>query len=145
MSNKLLIVRDKVQKILSSNFNRVEIDRDGDITLRHESARMFVRCWAKEEDDAPVIVAVESPLLLRVKPTPELFKHIALHSDDYVFGHLSAREGDDGVLVLFSYNLLGDYLDEEELLRACFGVLGTANDLDDELQSKFGGERFHED
>jgi hypothetical protein len=41
--------------------------------------------------------------------------------------------------------LLGDYLDEAELAYAVAWLLGTANKADDELQSRFGGLRFHED
>ena len=36
---------------------------------------------------------------------------------------------------------LGDYLDEEELHNAVGAVVTTADRLDDELQSRFGGKR----
>ena len=45
----------------------------------------------------------------------------------------------------FSQRLLGDYLDEEELTHTVVAIAGTADILDDELQAKFGGKRFHED
>lgn len=142
MAANLGIVKDKVQRILAENFNGVELGKAGNFTLRHESARLFIDFIPQE---TRVIVNLVAPLLLKVTPTPELFHYIAVHGDDYIFGHLSADETDDGVVVLFSHALLGDYLDDEELLASVRGVLGGGNELDDELQAQFGGTKFHED
>jgi hypothetical protein len=143
MNPALPIVKEKVQKILTTKFSHVELTQDG-FSLRHESARAFVRVWA-HDDDSPIIIGVDCPVLFNVKPTPELFRYIALHGNDYIFGHLSADETDDGIMIMFTHSLLGDYLDEDELGRAVAGVLGTGNDIDDELKAKFGGNLFHED
>ena len=62
-------------------------------------------------------VTLEVPLLLGVKETPQVFEHIALHADDYIFGHLNATRTDDGLLIRMSHALLGDYLDEENFPR----------------------------
>lgn len=139
----LVAVRDKVQRILAARF-AVELTPDNNFTLRHESARLFVRCW-EPPDGQRVIVALEVPLLFNVKPTPEVFKYVALHGDDYIFGHLSARETENGAMLAFTHSLLGDYLDDEELIQAVIGVLGVGNDIDDQLQAQFGGEKYHED
>ena len=144
MNPNLLVVQSKVQKILSNEFNHVEIDKDGDFTFRHESARVFVRVWTPA-DDGPVYITVTCPLLFNVKPTPELFKYIALHADDYVFGHLSASETEDGIMVTLAHSLLGDYLDQDELVRGCAGVLFSGNEIDDDLKARFGGTLFHEE
>ena len=42
-------------------------------------------------------------------------------------------------------NLLGDDLDEPELMDALDAVVLTGNRLDNELQSKFGGKLFGPD
>ena len=76
----------------------------------------------------------------------ELFRHVALHADDCRIGHLSAFENDRGSVNLFiTHTLLGDYLDEDELVSTVYMTLTTANDLDDELQKQFGGRRTYED
>ena len=141
MASNLAAVKDKVQKILTNAFNAVEVDKEGRFSLRYESARLFVRVWERGDR---VLISLECPILFDVKPTPELFKYLALHGDDFIFGHLSASEGTDGILVMFTHTLLGDYLDEQELLQAAIGVLGNGNDLDDELQGQFGGEKMHD-
>jgi hypothetical protein len=143
MAADLAATRSKVQQYLTNNFGDVNIDKDSNFSLRHGSARIFVRTQARDDADFTWI-KLDIPLLLEVKETPQVFEHIALHSDDYMFGHLNAMRGDDGLMIMLSHTLLGDYLDEQELLRAVGAMLGTAENLDDELKTQFGGKRFHE-
>jgi len=144
MNPNVSAVKDKVQRIVASRFSHVELRENGDVSLRQNSAQVFVKCWSSA-DDGPVFITLTVPLLLRVQPSPELFKHIALHADDLVYGHLSAFEDEKGVNIVFSHLLLGDYLDEQELFAACTEVLANADALDDELKAKFGGLRWNED
>jgi hypothetical protein len=141
----LLVLKDKVQRYLGDMVGAVQVTPDGDYTFQLESARVFVKCWIWEGPGAG-IVSITAPLLMGCKASPELFEHVALHADDWLFGHLSARRSatDGEVDLFFNHVLLGDYLDPEELKRAAGAVIGTANDLDDQLQAKFGGKRFHE-
>lgn len=144
MNPNLVTVREKVQRFLADSFGTVQVTADGELSIRHESARVLVNCWT-HGDDAAVFVNITCPVLFQVKETPALFEYIATHADDKVFGHLHARRFDDGISVFNSHTLLGDYLDQQELESACLVVLMTANELDDELQAQFGGTRFHED
>lgn len=134
--------RQRVQRMLADLFGRIEVDNEGDFTLRHGSARVFIRVTEGFGDHT--LVDVRSFTNMRVPPSPELFRYIATENH-YVFGALRALEGDDGVLVIFRQTLLGDTLDPEELRTAVIAVAGTADDVDDEIQSRFGGDRFHED
>ena len=136
--------RAKVQQYLTQNFSDVTIDSDGDYSLRKGSTRLFVSIRTHEDGDW-TWVALQVPLLLRIEETPAVFEYVALHSDDFIFGHLSARRTDDGLMIGYSHSLLGDYLDEEELGRAVAGMLFVADNLDDELEKQFGGSRFHEE
>ncbi|WP_059015916.1 hypothetical protein [Mycobacterium sp. M26] len=136
--------RNKVQQYLTRNFSNVNIDEHGDFSLRQGSARIFVRVVAREGVDW-THVSLWAPILLQVKETPEVFEYIALHADDYIFGHLHALRVDGGLAIGLTHNLLGDYLDEDELGRAVGGILGVADEIDDELKTQFGGSRFHED
>ena len=137
-------VRAKVQSYLAQDFSGVTLEGDG-FSLRHGSARAFVRVYEKGEN-GPVIVQLTVSLLHGVNAGPELYEHIAFHADDYLFGHLSLWRQEDGRLDIFlTHNLLGDYLDQAELGFAVGGLLGSGDDLDDELQARFGGVKFHED
>jgi hypothetical protein len=143
-SDKLKALQDRVQQMLVKEFTSVEVTESG-FSLRHESARAFIRC-VQLDSDASTIIIIEAPILFSVPASPELFKFIALHADDYHFGHLSASGSDEqSVMVMFSHSLHGDFLDEPELSEAVLAVLGIGNDLDDDMQRQFGGKRFHDD
>ena len=118
--------------------------RMGALRLDTIEQRVFVTCDELSED-GPTVVHLEAPLLFDVPESDDLFEFIALHADDYVFGHLSARRTKDGILVMFTHTLLGDYLDAEELIQAAVAVVGVGNELDDDLQRTYGGTRFHEE
>jgi hypothetical protein len=142
MSTNLLVLKDKVQRILTSEFNRVELDKDGGFTLRHESARMFIRCW---EGDQKTFVRLTCPIVFDVQPSAELFEHVAKTGGHYIFGNVFVGEASDGsVTLLMQHTLLGDYLDDQELIQAVIAMLGSANEIDDELAARFGGRVFHE-
>jgi hypothetical protein len=141
-NTQLLILKDKVQRYLADLIGGVELTADGRFTFQHGSARVFVTCteWHGE-----TLVTVTAPVLIECAASPELFEHIALAGDDYVFGHLFAQRADDGtVAVLLTHRLLGDFLDPDELKHAVGGVVTSGDQVDDELKTRFGGKRFHD-
>jgi hypothetical protein len=144
MAGDLAAVRGKIQQYLTHNFDDVNIDSDGDLSIRDGSARVFVQAWTHDDADWTAI-NVFVPLLFEVKETPAIFEYIALHADDYVFGHLNATRTDDGLNIFLSHCLLGDYLDEEELVRTVGVMISIVDDLDDELKAQFGGRRYNEE
>ena len=144
MAGDVAATRAKVQRYLTQNFTDVNVDKDGDFALRHGSARLFAKTRTRDTAEF-TWVALEVPLLFEVPESPAVFEYIALHADDYIFGHLSAYRGEKGLALYFTHSLLGDYLDEEELRRAVGLMLGVANDLDNELKEKFGGETYYEE
>lgn len=134
--------RERVQRMLTDLFGRIEVDKDGDFTFRHGSARVFIRVSEGFTDHT--VVSVEAPTNLRVPASPELFHYLATENH-YTFGAFRAFDGDNGVLVLFRQSILGDTLDPDELKTTIGAVASTADDVDDEIQNRFGGDRFHED
>jgi hypothetical protein len=53
--------------------------------------------------------------------------------------------GDSGnIQVLFEVCLPGDTIDPGEFKQALIAVATTADDLDDELKTKFGGKRYED-
>lgn len=142
-------VTSLVHGILSDHFQNVEAYGGSGFTLRQGSARAFVEVYSAVSDelpDEPVFVRITVPLLHGVSETPELHRYIAFAADDYRFGTLALRLDDQrGTCIFFCHTLLGDFLDDDELGLALSSMLGNADDLDDQLQNKFGGVRFHED
>ncbi len=141
-SDQLAVVKDKVQRYLTDLLGSVQVDRDGDFSLRQGSARVFVRVAPLGEDRT--FVAVWAETNLEVPPSPELYKFIAT-GNRYSFGCLRCREADGKVSVIFGHSLLGDFLDPDELKMTVVVVAQTADEIDDEIMTKFGGRKFHED
>jgi len=140
-------VAAKVQGYLQDLSIKYMVEAPGEFSLGYNSTHMFIRIWTRDPDStaSPVNVRFSVPILYGPRDEPELYEYIAFHADDYVFGHLSLFRTDDGELrIFYTHTLLGDYLDADEFTRACLGMAHVADDLDDELQTRFGGVRFHE-
>lgn len=133
-------VKERVQAFLAS-VGTVTIDRDGDFVVEAGSTRAFVTVRPHGNGEATVVV-ITAPVLLNVPLTPELYRHIAVNSSEYFFGHLMLieLEGKNTGLVLMRHTLLGDYLDKDELFYAVFGVASSADEVDDQLRAQFGGD-----
>ena len=133
-------VKAKVQRILTEEFGSVSIDRDGDFSIEEGSAAAFIRFLDLEDK---VVIELIAYVLIDVPLTPELFRYASLEAG-HVFGHMTVIADDEDVvgILAFSHTLLGDFLDKAELLIALEWVLGTADEFDDELQARFGGEVF---
>jgi hypothetical protein len=144
----------KIQRLLSSSGIRAELVPGSASTLQitysdiSTAVRVSVAEWGESSDGDPrTVVEISAPVLFKVKPTPKLFEWVAREGGNYWFGHLSVLDSADDpgtVMILMRHSLLGDYLDEQELMHALMGVLHTSDALDDEMQKKFGGERLKE-
>jgi hypothetical protein len=138
--------RNKVQRILTQ-LGRVELDKDGDFVLRHESAVMFVEIVKGFGDDG-TLVRFTCPLVMNVPLTPAVFKWIAVDGQDFKIGScgvwMDSEDSKTGSIA-FSYTIVGDDVDESEVEAAAMVTLLTSNDLDNQLRDKFGGELFGAD
>ena len=129
--------RDRVSSMLANLVGRVELSADGAMSFPYESTRVYVevRPWG----ESSTVVNIYSITNVALTPTPELYEYVAVHSDDWWFGHLGMKVQGDVALVHLSHALLGDFLDQDELHAAVGGVALVANQIDDEIKSRFGG------
>jgi T3SS (YopN, CesT) and YbjN peptide-binding chaperone 1 len=129
--------RDRVARLLAEMVGTLQLESDGTLSFVYESTMVRVTVSSFLEQSSVVnILAVTNADL---DPTPELFRYVATHADDWVFGHLGAWENEGKVFIVLRHSLLGDYLDPEELQAAVAAVATTADTLDDEVKAKFGG------
>ena len=140
----------KVQRILTASLG-LKIMLDGErirISFSDSSTQLIlqVRDWGKDPEGEPrSLVLISAPILLDVTPTPEVFEWVARHGGARFFGHVEVIDTDDDkVHLIFSHTLLGDYLDQPELEAAMWGILRVADEWDDELQPRFGGQRYRD-
>ncbi|MBP1325405.1 hypothetical protein JOF28_000637 [Leucobacter exalbidus] len=134
--------KELVQAHMGSLFDGVEMDNDGDLSIRYGSSRVFVRVHEFAEDSA--LAMVFSPLLSNVENTAELRDYVAFSGADYVFGSfLLIDRGEGKVDLLMKHNLLADHLVADELGFVVAGIASTCDELAAELAGRFGGEVFH--
>lgn len=141
-------VRKKVQRILTDEMGRVEIDRDGDFVLHHESAVVFVSLEAMNDNpDANIVIEAFCPMVLNVPLTSDVYKWVAIEGQQFFFGHCKLfinNDNDKLGRILFGYSIVGNDLDPNELKNLVFATMVVANELDDMLKKKFGGKLFSE-
>jgi hypothetical protein len=140
----------KVQRLLTGPMN-LRIDLQGDtigVRFSDASTQIHIRVldWGKNKDGEPrTLVRVSAPILRGVAPSPALYEYLCREAPRFYFGSIAVWDDEDekGKLSLtLGQTLLGDYLDEEELKAALFGILGSADELDDQLKQRFGGKRW---
>lgn len=148
-SDAILRLRDKVNGILTNDLGyKITVDGVGDTLVAFAGHHVF--CWVscQEMKSGTTWIGIWVDLLKSMPKSPELFEYVALHSGDYIFGHLVVRPMPDQpeqMRAKISHSLLGDYLDAEELKVAFQCVISTADDLIPELKGKFGGKTMDED
>jgi hypothetical protein len=143
MGANVAAVSQKVQRILTDMLGSVRVGKDGSFYMTNESAAIFVE--VKEWGDG-VVVKILSPMLRQVRATAEVYEWVATEGQSLWFAHARVVDRGEGLCdILMEQDLLGDTLDPEELTTAVSAVAITANDLDDKLQSRFGGIRWTDD
>jgi hypothetical protein len=135
--------RAKVQRIYAKKLGSVEVGRSDEFIVRHGSAVLFVNVSKGFGNDGTVVQLLV-PLVTDVPVTDELFRFVATEGQGYMIGTLRANVNDDQKTAWMSlgYCLIGDDLDESELIHATGALVTTADDLDNELRERFGGKLY---
>ena len=136
-------LKDKVHAWLSEIWGGYQVDSDGDSFIEYGSSRAYFGIGPFGEDGT--IVRIWSVILFNVPITPELFEFVACEGANYHFGRMVVvPKTDDPSVggVIFDHELLGDYLDLEELKSAALGLLFSADGVDNEMAGRFGGTTF---
>lgn len=140
------IVRSKVQDILTEHVGTIRLGREGVFILERDSAVVFVRVKPLSEKDC--VVKIYSPMLRDVSLTSEVFRWVAIEGQQRWFAHARVNVSDDDPEkgeIGWEYDLLGNTIDPDELMRAVAAVALGADKYDDELRDRFGGRRWIDD
>ena len=124
-------VQNKVRKILMKHHSVRETD--GKMHIRSGSTMVSIGVHPMDENFS--FIQLSAPVGIGIKDR-EGFALWAIQEISTIFGRY-ALVGDDA---FYSHTLLGDYLDEDELLAALDGVAITADLFDDEIVKKYGGK-----
>lgn len=136
-------LKNRIHVILGRHFGAIEVSRHGEFILKNESAHLFISVDHGFGSSGQIIKIVV-PLLTRVPLSTDLYRWVAVEGRDFPLGGVSLvphANGSHGEL-WFGHNFSADDLDEKELLGSIYPILVTANELDDKLMSRFGGQLF---
>lgn len=121
-------------------FEDVTFADDGSCTLVYGSAMVTVTVEVFDEDQA--VVKVSADCVRGATPSPELYHHIATYRTE--IGHLRAVDEADGtVTIQFRHGLIGEFVDPGELRMVVIAIAIVADQLDDDLAARFGGQVHH--
>jgi hypothetical protein len=126
-------VRTVVAALLKTTPEELSVDQDGDIGIRSGSAMVFVKVR-----ENPPLVDVFSPLLTEVEATEQLFERLSDLTNRMPIGRLYCTSG----TVWASVPVMGRRFQATHLVLAIQVMTGLADELDDRLQTEFGGKRF---
>jgi hypothetical protein len=136
-------MRNRVHVILAKHFGVLDANKHGEFRIQNESAHVFLSIDHGFGSQG-LVIKVNCPMVSRVALSPELFRWISVEGRDFPLGgvylvpHANGTHGE----VWFGHSFVADDLDEKELLGSLYPILVFANDLDDQLVQRFGGELF---
>jgi hypothetical protein len=134
-------LRDRVQDLLVRFVGQIQVDDRGGLSFPHGSTRIFARVSPFNDTFVVTVYALTN---VDVPRTRELLEHIALNADRWVFGHLGLEETPTGMTVLFRRTVPASPLDEEQVRHAVGAVASAADQIDEDIASRFGGKRVRE-
>lgn len=134
-------VKRQVLAILESNGLRWS-EQDGGLAMRFSSALLWLSFIVVGHQ---TVIALRASVLRRLpleSQSPALLARLNELNCNSHFGKWAFYSDDQ--LVTLEYDLLGDHLQENELMTAITRIARLADQQDDVLQKEFGGERSFE-
>ncbi len=138
MTSRIEEVQRRVEEILSASGYQYKIEK-GRARVERGSAAVFIT--AQRWQERHVIVELVCPVLADVELTEPLLRRLNELNETLYFGKAYWRSRE----VWLAHNLLGDTLDNEELIASVGLMAVVADRLDDELKKNFGGRRWRDE
>ncbi len=105
-------------------------------SINFGSAIAYTQVVPWGEEDA--IIMTRSFVVMDIKMTPELMYYLLRENNSLYFGGFSL-DGDEDIV--FEHNLIGSTCDKEELKTSVITVVKFADEYDDEIVARWGGQR----
>ncbi|MBL8604707.1 MAG: YbjN domain-containing protein [Myxococcales bacterium] len=135
MPDRTAEVQKRIEEILAAAGYPFTVE-EGRCRVSYGSTAVFIS--AHQWQERYTIVELVAPVLQGVAVSQGLLEQLNTQNEKLYFGKAYWRNDE----VWLAHNLLGDRLDNEELI-ASVGILAVVADhLDDKLKATFGGRRF---
>ena len=133
-------LRETIETQLAGMTEAYDVDENGSYVLPLQTCPAFV--VPTSIPDGPPVVRIFAITNLGVPVTAELTSYLLSKNLDFVFGAFGV-EAEDGA-VWFVHNILGEYLDPQELEASLGAVATTADEYSQEIKDRFGGRLYKE-
>ncbi len=130
-------VQHRVVEILTAAGYPHEVEGSR-VRVERGSSAVFIT--AHEWQERFVMIELLSPVLDGVAVSEALLQKLNTLNEKLWFGKVYTRNDE----VWLAHNLLGDHLDNEELIASVGMLAVVADRIDDELQKRFDGRRWRE-
>ena len=97
-------------------------------------AEVGVHPWGSHE----AVVNTRAYVVTGAEITPELTHFLLRKNNETLFGAFGLDSDDD---IFFEHTIVGSTCDKEELHASVLAVVETADDLDEEIMARWGGQR----
>ncbi|MDR7418839.1 MAG: YbjN domain-containing protein [Armatimonadota bacterium] len=132
------VVYEKVGQYMKELFGELASARDDVpayyLWMGSAAVQAFVYAWGDKE----AVVNVRSYVVTGAERTPEMLEFLLKENFNMRFGAFGLDKDGD---VTFEHNLIGSTCDKNELRTSMMAVLGTADQYDDQIVSRWGGKR----
>lgn len=131
-------VYDKVAKILQDEFGKTAQARDDNPSFVLRNGSAYVQVTIIPINDKFTTVRAHSWVVTGVENTPELLQYLLKENLNMRFGAFGVDDVGD---VCFTHAILGETLEAPALMYTLMGVGSVADDYDDKIVGRFGGQR----
>lgn len=131
-------VYDKVAKILQDEFGKTAQAREDNPSFLLRNGSAYVQVTIIPINDKFTTVRAHSWVVTGVENTPELLQFLLKENLNMRFGAFGVDDVGD---VCFTHAILGESLEAPTLMYTLMGVASVADDYDDKIVGRFGGQR----
>jgi hypothetical protein len=131
-------VYDKVAQILRDEFGKTATARDDSPSFVLRSGSAYVQVTVTPINEQYTTVRAHSWVVTGVENTPELLQYLLKENLNMRFGGFGIDDVGD---VCFTHAILGETLESPTLMYTLMGVASVADDYDDKIVGRFGGQR----
>lgn len=131
-------VYDKVAQILRDEFGKTATARDDGPSFVMRNGSAYVQVTILPINDQHTCVRAHSWVVTGVENTPELLQFLLKENLNMRFGAFGIDDVGD---ICFTHAILGETLESPALMYTLMGVASVADDYDDKIVGRFGGQR----
>jgi len=131
-------VYDKVAQILRDEFGKTATAREDNPSFVLRNGSAYVQVTVTPINEQYTTVRAHSWVVTGVENTPELLQYLLKENLNMRFGAFGIDDVGD---VCFTHAVLGETLESPTLMYTLMGVASVADDYDDKIVGRFGGQR----